>query len=65
MFVTAHQSVETTSAKMYAQLKRRTYVTPTNYLETVRERALARKRHLHADRPAAQCADDTRAAARA
>jgi hypothetical protein len=33
--VTAHQSVEVTSAKMYAALKRRNYVTPTNYLETV------------------------------
>ncbi|MEW5313998.1 MAG: hypothetical protein WDW38_005527 [Sanguina aurantia] len=36
VFVTAHQSVESTSAKMWAQLKRRNYVTPTNYLETVR-----------------------------
>lgn len=36
VFVTAHQSVEATSAKMFAQLKRRNYVTPTNYLETVR-----------------------------
>jgi hypothetical protein len=35
VFVTAHQSVEVTSAKMYAALKRRNYVTPTNYLETV------------------------------
>jgi hypothetical protein len=37
VFVTAHQSVEVTSTKMYAQLKRRNYVTPTNYLETVSE----------------------------
>lgn len=36
VFVTAHQSVESTSAKMWASLKRRNYVTPTNYLETVR-----------------------------
>lgn len=36
VFVTAHQSVENTSAKMFAALKRRNYVTPTNYLETVR-----------------------------
>ncbi len=36
VFVTTHQSVEATSTKMYQQLKRRTYVTPTNYLETVR-----------------------------
>lgn len=36
VFVTAHQSVEKTSAKMFEQLKRQNYVTPTNYLETVR-----------------------------
>jgi len=36
VFVTAHQSVEHTSAKMAAALKRKNYVTPTNYLETVR-----------------------------
>ncbi|KAJ9531884.1 hypothetical protein QJQ45_022007, partial [Haematococcus lacustris] len=36
VFVTAHQSVEATSAKMAAALKRKNYVTPTNYLETVR-----------------------------
>eukprot|EP00798_Chlamydomonas_sp_ICE-L_P021926 gene21926-28972_t len=36
VFVTAHQSVEVTSKKMLAALKRQTYVTPTNYLETVR-----------------------------
>lgn len=36
VFVTAHQSVETTSTKMFQALKRRNYVTPTNYLETVR-----------------------------
>jgi dynein heavy chain len=35
MFVTAHQSVEATSLRMYQTLKRRSYVTPTNYLETV------------------------------
>jgi dynein heavy chain len=35
MFVTAHQSVEATSLRMYQTLKRRNYVTPTNYLETV------------------------------
>lgn len=35
MFVTAHQSVEATSLCMYQTLKRRNYVTPTNYLETV------------------------------
>jgi len=36
VFVTAHQSVEETSKKMFEQLKRRNYVTATNYLETVR-----------------------------
>ncbi len=36
VFVTAHQSVEETSRRMLAQLNRRNYVTPTNYLETVR-----------------------------
>ncbi|KAG1668463.1 hypothetical protein FOA52_005236 [Chlamydomonas sp. UWO 241] len=36
VFVTAHQSVEETSKLMLAQLSRRNYVTPTNYLETVR-----------------------------
>lgn len=35
MFVTAHQSVEATSLRMYNTLKRRNYVTPTSYLETV------------------------------
>lgn len=35
MFVTAHQSVEATSLRMYQALKRRNYVTPTSYLETV------------------------------
>lgn len=35
MFVTVHQSVEATSLRMYQTLKRRNYVTPTNYLETV------------------------------
>lgn len=34
--MTAHQSVEATSAKMWTALRRRNYVTPTNYLETVR-----------------------------
>ena len=36
VFVTAHQSVEATSRRMLAQLSRQNYVTPTNYLETVR-----------------------------
>jgi dynein heavy chain len=36
VFVTVHQSVEETSKRMYAQISRRNYVTPTNYLETVR-----------------------------
>lgn len=36
VFVTVHQSVEETSKRMLAQLTRRNYVTPTNYLETVR-----------------------------
>ena len=36
VFVTVHQSVEETSKRMYAQIGRRNYVTPTNYLETVR-----------------------------
>lgn len=35
MFVTTHQSVEATSLRMFAALKRRNHVTPTNYLETV------------------------------
>ncbi|KAF8058055.1 DHC10 [Scenedesmus sp. PABB004] len=34
MFVTAHQSVESTSRALWASLRRRNYVTPTNYLET-------------------------------
>jgi dynein heavy chain, axonemal len=36
VFVTAHQSVEGMTKKMLQQLKRYNYVTPTNYLETVR-----------------------------
>lgn len=46
MFVTAHQSVEATSRNMWQTLKRRNYVTPTNYLETVRnyKALLAEKR---------------------
>eukprot|EP00879_Flechtneria_rotunda_P005109 GHRR01005390.1.p1 GENE.GHRR01005390.1~~GHRR01005390.1.p1 ORF type:complete len:1589 (+),score=542.70 GHRR01005390.1:1679-6445(+) len=46
MFVTAHQSVEATSHSMHLSLKRRNYVTPTNYLETVRnyKALLAEKR---------------------
>lgn len=36
MFVTAHQSVVATSRDMWQTLKRRNYVTPTNYLETIR-----------------------------
>lgn len=35
VFVTAHESVSTTSEAMYDALKRRNYVTPTNYLEFV------------------------------
>jgi dynein heavy chain len=35
MFVTAHQSVEASSLRMFQLLKRRNYVTPTSYLETV------------------------------
>lgn len=35
MFVTTHQSVEATSMRMFASLKRRNHVTPTNYLEMV------------------------------
>jgi hypothetical protein len=35
VFVAVHQSVERTSAKMATAIKRKTYVTPTNYLETV------------------------------
>ncbi len=36
VFVTAHQSVEATSRAMFKMLRRQNYVTPTNYLETVR-----------------------------
>lgn len=36
MFVTAHQSVEAISREMWTRLRRRNYITPTNYLETVR-----------------------------
>jgi dynein heavy chain, axonemal len=35
VFVTAHESVRETSEKMFKSLKRRNYVTPTNYLEFV------------------------------
>lgn len=35
MFVTTHQSVEATSLRMFAALKRRNHVTPTSYLEMV------------------------------
>jgi len=36
MLVAAHQSVEAASNSMWMRLKRRNYVTPTNYLEAVR-----------------------------
>jgi hypothetical protein len=36
VFVAAHQAVEDTSKRMWQQVKRRNYVTPTSYLETVR-----------------------------
>ena len=36
VFVTAHQSVADVSEQMLQELKRHNYVTPTNYLETVR-----------------------------
>ncbi|CAG9464381.1 unnamed protein product [Pedinophyceae sp. YPF-701] len=36
VFQTAHSSVVQTSARMLAEVKRANYVTPTNYLETVR-----------------------------
>ena len=36
VFVTAHQSVADISKLMLQELKRHNYVTPTNYLETVR-----------------------------
>ena len=36
VFVTVHQSVEAAAKQMWTQLRRRTYVTPTNYLEAVR-----------------------------
>ena len=42
VFVTAHQSVSDMSRQMLQQLKRHNYVTPTNYLETVRGYRLAR-----------------------
>ena len=41
VFVTAHQSVSDMSKQMLQQLKRHNYVTPTNYLETVRGYRLA------------------------
>eukprot|EP00878_Enallax_costatus_P041264 GHUV01047891.1.p1 GENE.GHUV01047891.1~~GHUV01047891.1.p1 ORF type:complete len:105 (-),score=26.29 GHUV01047891.1:197-511(-) len=46
MFVTAHQSVEATSRSMWLTIRRRNYVTPTHYLETVRnyKALLAEKR---------------------
>jgi hypothetical protein len=46
MFVAAHQSVEAMSRSMWQSLKRHIYVTPTNYLETVRnyKALLAEKR---------------------
>ena len=34
--MTAHQSVAVVSEQMLQELKRHNYVTPTNYLETVR-----------------------------
>jgi hypothetical protein len=36
VFVAAHQAVEDTSRRMWQQVKRRNYVTPTSYLEAVR-----------------------------
>jgi dynein heavy chain, axonemal len=52
VFVTAHQSVEVMSKKMLQQLKRYNYVTPTNYLETVRgyRGLLAEKRNEVGDK---------------
>lgn len=35
VFVTAHESVGIKSEKMFEALKRRNYITPTNYLEFV------------------------------
>ena len=45
-FQTVHTSVTHTSAKMFAELKRMNYVTPTNYLELVNgyKKVLAEKR---------------------
>lgn len=36
VFVAAHQSVEEMSKRLWLQLKRHNYVTPTNYLETIK-----------------------------
>lgn len=46
VFVTAHTSVASTSAKMFKELRRMNYVTPTNYLEfvSIYEKLLSEKR---------------------
>ena len=35
MFVTTHRSVVDMSERMFSEMKRHNYVTPTNYLELV------------------------------
>ena len=55
VFVTAHQSVSDMSKQMLQQLKRHNYVTPTNYLETVRGYRLARS-CLARGCPGSECA---------
>ena len=36
VFATVHMSVAAASARMFEELKRQNYVTPTNYLELVK-----------------------------
>lgn len=52
VFVTAHESVSATSEAMFDALKRRNYVTPTNYLEFVEgyKTLLSEKKRTLADK---------------
>lgn len=52
VFVTAHESVSTKSDEMFDALKRRNYVTPTNYLEFVEgyKNLLSEKKRKLADK---------------
>lgn len=51
LFMTVHSSVSSTSARMLQELKRKNYVTPTNYLEFVNgyKAMLAKKRAFYMD----------------